>query len=359
MPHKFIISGGGTGGHIFPAVAVANELKFRFPDCEILFVGANGRMEMEKVPLEGYKIIGLDVSGLKRSVSIKNLKVVWQFVSSFFKARKILRDFRPDCMLGTGGYASLAVLFAGSQMGFPSVIWEGNGYAGLTNRILAKRVSVICTGLPGMDKFFPPERIVQTGNPVRREIVDLPSRKQGLDYFNLDRDKKVIFITGGSLGARTINESIDQGLKHLTSQHIQIIWQTGKNYMPQNQSGAGVHIVPFLKEMNLAYAAADLVISRAGALSIAEIAVAGKACLLIPSPNVTDDHQTQNALKLVSHNAAILIKDSEAKEMLVPVIIETLNNDTGLEEMRNQVKSLANPMSAQLIADEMVKLCKN
>lgn len=358
MPAKYIISGGGTGGHIFPAVAVAHELRKRQPDCKILFIGALGRMEMEKVPLEGFDIIGLPISGLRRSLSPANFKVAFQFIQSYFRARKILKTFQPDCVLGTGGYASLAVLRAATRNHFPTVIWEGNGFAGLTNRLLASRVSTICTGLPNMEAFFPAEKIVYTGNPVRAEIINLPDKSVALEHFQFSPNKKVIFITGGSLGARTINECIEMGIDKLFDSGLQIIWQTGKIFKSIHSSTVGIKITPFLKEMNLAYAAADLVISRAGALSIAEIAAAGKASILIPSPNVTDDHQTQNALKLTEQGAAVLIKDSEAPTTLVNQIIGCFQNPETITDMEQKVKALAQLSATQKITDEIIKLCK-
>jgi UDP-N-acetylglucosamine--N-acetylmuramyl-(pentapeptide) pyrophosphoryl-undecaprenol N-acetylglucosamine transferase len=356
---KFIISGGGTGGHIFPAVAVANELKARHPDCTILFIGANGRMEMEKVPLEGFEIVGLNVSGLKRSLSLSNFKVIIQFVSSYFKARKILKEFKPDCVLGTGGYASLAVLRAATRLQIPTVIWEGNGHAGLTNRLLAKHVTTICTGLPDMDDFFPKEKVVHTGNPVRSEILNLPDKSLALDFFKLHKDKRTLFITGGSLGARTINECVEADWTKLMAAGIQVIWQTGKNFQSEHTAEAGTYIAPFLKEMNYAYAASDLVISRAGALSIAEIAAAGKASVLVPSPNVTDDHQTQNALKLTESGAAWLVKDSEARQRLIDQCLEIMGDDEKRRGAEQKVKTLAKSDATQKIADEMEKAWKH
>lgn len=356
MPHKFIISGGGTGGHIFPAVAIAKSLQQKYPDCEILFIGANNRMEMEKVPQEGYKIIGLDVAGLKRSLSLANFSVAFKFVKSYFKAKKILQDFNPDCVIGTGGYASLAVLYAAGKNQYKSLIWEGNGYAGLTNKILAKRVNTICTGFSGMEQFFPKEKIVFTGNPVRNEILNIPSKSDGLNKFHLSPDKPVIFITGGSLGARTINNCIQAGLHKFSEQNIQLIWQTGKNFDPVVHDPNSVKAMSFLREMNYAYAAADLVISRAGALSVSEIAVADKASVLVPSPNVTEDHQTKNALKLTEKNAALLISDADAAENLVNEALALVQNNTRMEEMRINLKPLAKPDATESITLEIEKL---
>lgn len=356
MPHKFILSGGGTGGHIFPAVAIAKKLKSRYPDCEILFIGANGRMEMEKVPQEGFPITGLDVAGLKRSLSFSNFSVALKFLKSYFKAKNILKTFNPDCVIGTGGYASLAVLYAAGRMGYPSLIWEGNGYAGLTNKILAKRVRKICTGFPGMEKFFPKEKIVHTGNPVRDEMLHIPGKEEGCANFHLNPLKPVIFITGGSLGARTINQCIQAGLHKFVENEIQLIWQTGKNFDPVVHHPELIKSMPFLREMNLAYAAADLVISRAGALSVSEIAVAGKPSILVPSPNVTEDHQTQNALQLSTKNAATLVADKNAGDELVDAAISLIKNPEKMREMKTQITAMAKPDATEMITQEIQKL---
>lgn len=356
MPYKFIISGGGTGGHIFPAVAIANGLRTVYPDCKILFIGANNRMEMEKVPLEGYEIVGLDVAGLKRSLSPTNFSVAWKFLKSYWKAKQILQEFNPDCVIGTGGYASLAVLYAAGKKGYKSLIWEGNGYAGLTNKILAKRVTTICTGFPGMEKFFPKNKLVFTGNPVRKEILNLPTKTEGIAFFKLDPSKPVIFITGGSLGARTINQCIQAGLHKFTDAGIQLIWQTGKTFDPVVHDTANVKAMSFLREINLAYAAADLIISRAGALSVAEIAVADKASVLVPSPNVTEDHQTQNALKLSEQSAAMLMSDAQVPEKLVDEAIALVLNKEKTTLMREKLKPLAKPNATESIVKEIQKL---
>ncbi len=359
MPHKVIISGGGTGGHIFPAVAIAKEIQRRYPDTEILFVGANGRMEMEKIPQEGYAIQGLDISGLKRSLSLENFKVLWRFVSSYFKAKGILKSFQPDVVIGTGGYASLAILAAAGRNGYPGLIWEGNGYAGLTNKLLAKRVSVICTGFEGMEQFFPKEKTVCTGNPVRPEILNLPSKSEAMAFFGFDSSRPVVFITGGSLGARTINQSIQAQLQALEAAGVQVIWQTGKNFQATTQMPAQTKIFTFLKEMHYAYATADLVVSRAGALSIAEIAVAGKASILVPSPNVTEDHQTQNALKITQIDGAVLVKDSDAATKLVPEILRLCADTHTLQQMQQSVSRAARPEATAAIVNEVEKIWKH
>jgi UDP-N-acetylglucosamine--N-acetylmuramyl-(pentapeptide) pyrophosphoryl-undecaprenol N-acetylglucosamine transferase len=356
LPLKFIISGGGTGGHIFPAVAIAKSLQNRFPDVEILFIGAEGRMEMEKIPQEGFKIVGLKVAGLKRSISLSNFKVIFQFISAYFIARKIIKAFKPDCIIGTGGYASLAVLYASKIFNIPSLIWEGNGYAGLTNRILAKRVSTICTGFAGMEKFFPKNKIVYTGNPVRNEILNIPDKKAGADFFKLNDTQPIVFITGGSLGARTINQSIQARLNNFTDAGVQIIWQTGKKFQPVLDSSNTIISMPFCKEMNMAYAAADLVISRAGALSVSEIAVVKKPAILVPSPNVTEDHQTQNAKKLSDVNAAILIADADASTHLVDRAIALVKSPAELARLKENIEKMAMPLATENIVNEIEKL---
>lgn len=355
MPHKIIISGGGTGGHIFPAVAIAKEIQKRFPDSQFLFIGANGRMEMEKIPQEGFEIIGLDVAGLKRSLSLQNFVVIFKFIQSYFKAKKIVKSFKPNVVIGTGGYASLAVLYAAQRNHYPTVIWEGNGYAGLSNKILSKRAKTICTGLPQMEKFFPAEKIVFTGNPVRNEILKPVSKTEAAAFFQLNENHPIVFITGGSLGAKTINQAIQNGLELFHNHRIQLIWQTGKNFNAVNHFSE-MRIFPFLREMNMAYAAADLVISRAGALSIAEITVTGKPSVLVPSPNVTEDHQTQNALKLTNENAAVLVKDSEAIEKLPEVIISLLADKDRCQSMREKLIQLQRPNATSAIVDEIEKV---
>ena len=353
---KFLISGGGTGGHIFPAVAVAQLLQKEYTGCEILFVGASNRMEMEKVPQEGYKIIGLDVMGLKRAVSPMNIVVLWKFMLAYFKSRRIVKDFNPDCVIGTGGYASLAVLYAASGMGKKTVIWEGNGYAGLTNKLLANRVNIICTGFPDMERVFPKEKVRFTGNPVREKLTNIRNKSESCKFFGLNPDKPVLFITGGSLGAKTINLAIQQGIDMLVDAGIQVIWQTGKNFEAETSGKEGILAMPFLREMEFAYGAADLVISRAGALSMAEIAVCGKPALLVPSPNVTDDHQTQNAIQFREKGAALLVKDADVMHYLVATAIETLQNQALRDKMREALVRLARPNATAAIVSEIKNL---
>ena len=356
---KFLISGGGTGGHIYPAVAIAKALQMEYPNCAILFVGAKNRMEMEKVPQEGFDIVGLDVLGLKRAISPANLLVIWKFIKSYFSAKKIIKKCQPDWVIGTGGYASLAVMMAAARMHKKTLIWEGNGYAGLTNKILASRVNIICTGFPGMENVFPEDKVRFTGNPVRQSLQTPPDKALSCQHFGLDPQKPVIFITGGSLGARSINTAIQAGLKTFTDQGIQLIWQTGKQFEANTQNLTGIHATAFLREMDLAYGAADLVISRAGALSMSEIAVCGKPSLLVPSPNVTDDHQTKNALQFSDRGAAIVIRDQDVAESLISSAIAILNNPVKLYEIRAALASIAKPQATNSIIQEINKLLQS
>jgi UDP-N-acetylglucosamine--N-acetylmuramyl-(pentapeptide) pyrophosphoryl-undecaprenol N-acetylglucosamine transferase len=345
---KFIFSGGGTGGHIFPAVAIAHELKKNHPNAEFLFIGAIGRMEMEKVPAEGFQIIGLPVQGLKRQFTLQNFKVAYNFIKSYFKARKIIKEFNPNVAIGTGGYVSLPVLYAAQKLNIPTVIWEGNGYAGLANKILAKNASAICTGLPNMDKFFPSNKIHFLGNPIRQSILQKVDKISALAHFNLSTAKRTVFITGGSLGARNINLGIEQALPLLAQNQIQVIWQTGKNFTSNISPNYG-YIHAFINEMNLAYQAADVVVSRAGAISISEICALQKPAILIPSPNVTDDHQTKNAIALSKENAAILWPDSDYGN-LGTTIVELIQNPNLLLALQQNILPFAKPNSTQNIA---------
>lgn len=356
QPYKFLISGGGTGGHIFPAVAIARELEKVHPGCEILFAGANNRMEMEKVPLEGYKIVGFDVAGLKRSFSLSNVSTIFKFIGSYFKAKKLIRSYNPDCVIGTGGYASLAVLYAATSLNRKTLIWEGNGYAGLTNKILAKRVNIICTGFEGMEKVFPKEKVIVSGNPVRENLNTLPNMAEARRFFNLSTDKPVVFITGGSLGARTINQAIQSNIAKLHQAGLQLIWQTGKNFQADLQSFDGIVASSFIREMDMAYAASDIVVSRAGALTLAEIAVADKPAILVPSPNVTDDHQTHNALQFSQPGAGVLITDKDCATLLADRVIALANDKEKQEQMKERLKALAKPDATQRIVEQINRL---
>ena len=368
---RFIISGGGTGGHIFPAVAIANALKKNIPDCEILFVGAEGRMEMQKVPEAGYAIKGLPIAGLQRSLDFKNLLLPFKVLKSVTMAMKIISEFKPDVAIGVGGYASAPLLFAAKLKGIPFIIQEQNSYAGITNKILGKWAAKICVAYDGMEIFFPKEKIVYTGNPVRGAISGSKVTKQeALKFFDLTENKKTVLVIGGSLGARTINESIENGLNDFAKNDVQVIWQTGKLFFerakksiedldcisPSPSEMAGVRIFDFIKQMDMAYAAADVIISRAGALSVSELCIVAKPCVLVPSPNVAEDHQTKNALSLVNKNAAMLVKDIEAKEKLISTLLELIKDETQQNQLSQNIKQLAIADADERICEEIKKL---
>jgi len=361
--YRMIISGGGTGGHVFPAIAIANAFRERHPNAEILFVGAEGKMEMTRVPEAGYKIIGLRVAGLQRRLTLQNLLFPFKFIASLFKARKIIKDFQPDVVVGTGGYASGPVMMAATRKDIPALVQEQNSYAGLTNKQLGSKAKTICVAYPNMDKFFPASKIVVTGNPVRKDIIDLaPKKSAALARYDFNNSTKTLLIIGGSLGARTINESILGGLDRLIESKIQVIWQTGKFYIDEiRKQVAGkdlkmIRISDFVKEMDLAYAAADVVISRAGALSISELCLAKKPAILVPSPNVSEDHQTQNAMALVKQDAAVMIKDSEAREKLVTEALNLLNDTDRSAKLSNNISAMGKPDAAVNIVKEIEKL---
>ena len=363
--YKVIISGGGTGGHIFPAIAIANAIKLKYPNSEILFVGAEGKMEMEKVPAAGYKIVGLPIMGIQRKLTLHNLKVPFKLLYSLIKARKIIKQFKPNVVVGVGGYASGPLLKIATSMGVPALLQEQNSYPGVTNKILAKKVQKICVAYYGMDKFFPKEKIVFTGNPVRQDILDLGNKRaKGLETFGFSADKKVVLVIGGSLGARTINESIDARLDLISENNMQLLWQTGKGYAEKAAESVakypnkGIVTMPFIAAMDLAYAVADVVISRAGALSVSELCLTEKPSILVPSPNVAEDHQTKNAMALVNEKAAILVKDVDAKNELIPELIRLVNNSVTQEQLKQNIKTLAKPDAASQIADEVIKLIK-
>lgn len=363
VPYKFIISGGGTGGHIFPAISIANALKENHPDAEILFVGAIGRMEMERVPQAGYPIEGLPVRGFDRKNILKNIKVLLDLSKSTRKARKIIKNFRPDVAIGVGGYASAPTLRVASSFGVPTLLQEQNSYAGVTNKLLAKKAAKICVAYDGMERFFPKDKIVLTGNPVRQDLFSVPPKAQeAYKFFDLDEKKKTLLIVGGSLGARTINQSILAYLEELGKSDIQVIWQTGKFYIDDARKAAEMYSIPniivtdFVSRMDYAYSIADLVISRAGASSISELCLLEKPVILVPSPNVAEDHQTQNALALVNKEAAIMIKDVESVEQLVPAALKLINDKEKLEKLSKNIAKLAQRDSANRIANEVIKL---
>ncbi len=363
MKHKFIVSGGGTGGHIFPAISIANELKSRFSDSEILFVGAKGRMEMERVPAAGYRIEGLPVSGFDRKNMLRNIKVLINLSKSILKARKIIRTFRPDIAIGVGGYASGPLLKAASGFGVPTLLQEQNSYAGVTNKLLAQKASKICVAYDNMDKFFPKDKIVKTGNPVRQDLFEVQSKAaEAYTFFGFTPAKKTLLIVGGSLGARTINQSIIAELDALTKAGIQVIWQTGRFYIADARQAAEAYksdsllVTDFVSRMDYAYSIADLVVSRAGASSISELCLLAKPTILVPSPNVAEDHQTQNALALVTKNAAVMIKDVEAKDNLIPTALQLILNDDALSKLAENILKLAEKDSAKRIVDEVEKI---
>lgn len=359
---RFIIAGGGTGGHIFPAVAIADGLKQFNPNCEILFVGASGRMEMEKVPQAGYKIVGLDVVGLQRSLTPKNILFPFKVLKSLMQARKVVKDFNPDACIGVGGYASGPVLFVAALLCIKIFIQEQNSYPGITNKILSKFAQKIFVAYDNLTNFFNPTKIILTGNPVRKDITAvLPEKKEAVSFFNLDENKKTILIIGGSLGARTINESIEKNIDLLNNAGVQLLWQTGKIYYDgiiertKGKDLSNIKIHQFIKEMNMAYSAADIIISRAGALSISELCIVGKPCILIPSPNVSEDHQTKNAMALVNKNAAILVKDIDAKEKLGEAVLSLLNDTNKQTELSNNINTLAKSNAANDIVKEIIQ----
>jgi UDP-N-acetylglucosamine--N-acetylmuramyl-(pentapeptide) pyrophosphoryl-undecaprenol N-acetylglucosamine transferase len=360
---KILISGGGTGGHIFPALSIANEVKALYPTAEILFVGAEGRMEMERVPAAGYNIVGLPIMGFPRKPGIKTFTFFVNLARSMRLARRVVKQFNPDCVVGVGGYASGPVLRVASNLKFPSLIQEQNSYAGITNRLLAKRVDRICVAYDKMEKYFPADKIVCTGNPVRRDLLEGKTKtEEAIAHFQLQKGKKVLLVVGGSLGARTLNNSMLEALEQLKNSDIEVIWQTGKYYYESvMQKTAGmelpnVHIHQFLSRMDLAYAISDLVISRAGAGTISELCLMAKPTILVPSPNVSEDHQTKNAMALVEKGAAILVKDAESVEKLVPTAIALINQQKELNELATNIAKLAKPNAANDIAKMVIEL---
>jgi UDP-N-acetylglucosamine--N-acetylmuramyl-(pentapeptide) pyrophosphoryl-undecaprenol N-acetylglucosamine transferase len=366
MSKRIIISGGGTGGHIFPAIAIANALKNIDPATEILFVGANGRMEMEKVPAAGYKIIGLDIQGIQRNSIWKNVMFPIKLINSVRKALKIIRDFKPDAAVGVGGYASGPLLYAASLKNIPYLIQEQNSYAGITNKWLGKNAQKICVAFAGMEQFFPAGKIIKTGNPIRKDAVNIAGKHmQALELFKLSAFKKTILITGGSLGARTLNNSILAGLDKLIAADVQIIWQTGKVYYKGIIEKLGedhhpdIKIMEFLTRMDLAYAAADIIISRAGAGTIAELCMVKKPVILVPSPNVAEDHQTKNALALVQEDAAAFLADRDAEEKLVDKALELLNDRDLQKKLGANIGKMAMPNADEVIAQELLKIIIN
>ena len=372
---KVLISGGGTGGHIFPAVSIANALREMDPNCDILFVGALDRMEMERVPQAGYKIVGLPVRGIDRSHPWRNIKVMIDFVRSMWQVRKIIREFRPDVGVGVGGYASGAAMKVAAKMGVPILLQEQNGFAGVTNKMLKNDAQKICVAYEGMERFFPSNKLILTGNPVRQNL-NTGTTEGAIEYFNktfgtnFTTDRQTLLIIGGSLGARTINQSIIAHLPELINSGVQVIWQTGKYYFEDckqalnsqpstlNTQHSTIICTDFISQMPDAYALADLVISRAGASSISELCLLGKPSILVPSPNVAEDHQTHNAMALVNKHAAVLVKDVEAREKMVQTALELIQDEKTLQELQTNILTLALPDSAKLIAQEVMTLAK-
>lgn len=358
--YHVLISGGGTGGHIFPALSIANAIKRRL-DAEILFVGADNRMEMDRVPAAGYKIIGLPVAGFDRRHLLRNVSVLLKLRKSLAKARKIVKEFKPDIAIGVGGYCSGPTLKAAQKAGVPTLLQEQNSYAGVTNKLLAKKAEAICTAYPGMDRFFPADKIILTGNPVRKDLLDkCLSPEEARKGFGLDPNKPTLLSIGGSLGALTVNESLEKGLKRLVDSGLQVVWQTGKSFLPRAKEAAkgldGIVVTPFISDMSAAYSAATLVISRAGAGSISELELLGKPVILVPSPNVAEDHQTKNARALSDKGAAVLVPDAEAREILVDTAIRLAADPEELKKMSNNILKLALHDSDTRIVDEVVRI---
>ena len=354
-----IISGGGTGGHIYPAIAIANELKLRYPEAKFLFVGAKDKMEMEKVPQAGYDIKGLWISGIQRKLTLKNLSFPFKLVSSLLKAGRIIRKFKPDIAIGTGGFASGPTLMVASRKGIPTLIQEQNSYPGITNKLLSKKAASICVAYDNLERFFPENKIIKTGNPVRQDLLSIHNKTaEAKEFFSLDKNKRTVLILGGSLGARRINQLIEQQLDFFKDQDVQLIWQCGKLYVDEYQKYSqkeNVQVYQFLNRMDLAYAAADVVISRAGASSVSELCIVGKPTIFIPSPNVAEDHQTKNAKSIADKHAAILIKESELETF--SIVFETLLKDKGKQQnLSENIKELALPNATGHIVNEIEKL---
>lgn len=358
---KFIISGGGTGGHIYPAIAIANELKNKFPDAEFLFVGAKDKMEMQKVPQAGYQIKGLWIAGLQRKLTLKNAMFPFKLLSSLWNSFLILKKFKPDVVIGTGGFASGAVLKMANILNIPTVVQEQNSYPGITNKLLAKKASSICVAYENLERFFPKEKTKLTGNPVRQDLISVENkREEAIDYFNLDKTKKTLLVLGGSLGARRINQLIAKELDFFLENNIQVIWQCGKLYQEQyqNHSATNIQVVSFIDRMDLVYAAADFIISRSGASSVSELCIIGKPTIFIPSPNVAEDHQTKNANAICDKNGAILIKESNLDNYFEAIFEELISDEEKQMMLSQNIKKFAKPNATKDIVEEIVKLIK-
>ena len=361
--HRIILSGGGTGGHIYPAIAIADELKKRFPEAEFLFVGAKDRMEMEKVPQSGYKIKGLWISGIQRKLTLKNLSFPFKLISSLFKSRQIIKKFKPDVVIGTGGFASGPLLQMATSKEIPSLIQEQNSYPGITNKLLSKKANKICVAYDGLERFFPKSKIIKTGNPVRQGLLEINNKTdEALKEFKLNKDKKTLFVLGGSLGSKRINELIEKELDFLLAQNIQVVWQCGKLYYDtykiyNNTKNVQVHA--FINNMDLAYAASNIIISRAGASSVSELCIVGKPVIFIPSPNVAEDHQTKNAMAIVEENAALLIKESHLDTNFENTFSELMSSEDKQDRLSKNIKKLALVDATKHIVDEVEKLLNN
>ena len=360
--YRFILSGGGTGGHIYPAIAIANELKKRHPEAEFLFVGAKDRMEMEKVPQAGYKIEGLWISGLQRKLTFKNLMFPFKLISSLIRARSIVSQFKPDVVIGTGGYASGPLLRIASGRKIPCVLQEQNSYAGITNKLLKDKVKTICVAYDDMDKFFPKDKIVKTGNPVRSDLIYVqPDKREALATYDLSQNQKTLLVLGGSQGARRINQLIEEKLAFFESSGVQVLWQCGKLYYEEYKkyNSENVKVVAFLNQMHMAYAAADIIVSRAGASSVSELCIIGKPTIFIPSPNVAEDHQTKNAMALTSENAAVLIKEKHLDADFENEFLKVSESEEIQATLQKNIKAMAMPNATEDIVDEIEKLLKN
>lgn len=358
---NILLSGGGTGGHIYPAIAIANELKNRLPNAKFLFVGASDRMEMEKVPEAGYKIKGLNISGFQRNLSAKNLAFPFKLIQSLFRAKKIIKKFQPHVVIGTGGFASGPTLFMANKKNIPSVIQEQNSYPGITNKLLANKVKKICVAYDGLEKFFPKEKIIKTGNPVRQDLLEISDkRNEALQFFDLDKNKKTLVVLGGSLGARVINETIEKYIDNISANNVQVIWQSGKLYFEEYKKynkKEGVQVHAFIQKMDMLYAAADIIISRAGAGSISELCIVGKPVIFIPSPNVAEDHQTKNALAVIKYDAALMVKENEL-ENFQEILDDLIKDEEKQNLLKNNIKKMALPNATIQIVDEIVKLIR-
>lgn len=359
-PKRFILSGGGTGGHIYPAVAIANELKLRFPDAEFLFVGAQDKMEMQKVPQAGYNIKGLWIAGLQRKLTLQNIMFPVKLLASMLKARSIVREFKPDVVIGTGGFASGPTLQAAGSAGIPTLVQEQNSYPGITNKMLAKKAAKICVAYDNLERFFPKDKIVLTGNPVRQDLIAMHDRKaQAVEYFKLDPDKKTLLVLGGSLGSRRINQLIAKEVVNIAAQGVQVIWQCGKFYYDEYHhfgEKEGIQVMAFIDRMDLVYAAADIVISRAGASSVSELCLVGKPVIFIPSPNVAEDHQTKNAKAIVDKGGALMLKESELDTQFENTFSNLLSDEIKQRELSENILKLGKPNATKDIVDEIVKL---